>query len=77
MESTIFIAAVIAGATEAVKNLFPQQVYGIVTIMVALLVGAGVGAVDTSIGLMDITIAQGIMFALGTIGTVTVANKVG
>ena len=77
MEATILIAAIIAGATESIKNLFPGKVYGIITVIIALLTGIAIALLDVSIGLMDISIAQGIIFALGTIGVVGTVKKIG
>lgn len=77
IEAALLIGAAIAGATEAVKNLMPTKVHGIVTIVVALLVGVLVAVLDTKIGVVDISIAQGIMLALSAIGVVGTVKKIG
>lgn len=76
VEGTLFIGAVIAGVTRAVKLLAPEKVQGIVTVIVAVLVGILVALVDTQIGVVNISVAQGIMVALGTVGVVNVVEKV-
>jgi len=76
MEATIFIGAVIAGVTEAIRALSPK-VKGAVTVAVAVLVGVLVALVDTQVGVKDITLAQGIVIALGTVGVVGTAKKIG
>lgn len=77
IEAALLIGAAIAGATEAVKNLMPTKVHGIVTVVVALLVGVLVAILDTKIGVVDISIAQGIMLALSAIGVVGTVKKIG
>lgn len=77
LEATIFIAAVIAGATEAIKSLLPGKVYGLVTVLVALAVGVVVSFIDTSMGVVDVSAAEGIMIALSAIGVVGAVKKIG
>lgn len=77
ISSAVFIATIIAGSTEAVKNLFPGKVYGILTVITAVLVGVGVALLDTSMGLDNISIAQGVTIALGTVGAVGTVSKIG
>lgn len=75
MEATIFIGAIIAGVTQAVK-LLSAQVQGIVTVLVAILTGILIALIDTQIGVIDITIAEGVFIALGTVGVVTAVDRV-
>lgn len=75
MEAVVFIGAIIAGVTQAVKLLSPK-VQGIVTVVVAVLAGIVVAVIDTQIGVMDITIAEGVFIALGTVGVVTTVDRV-
>lgn len=75
MEATIFIGAIIAGVTQAVKLISPK-IGGIVTVLVAVVVGIVIALIDTQIGVLDITIAQGIFIALGTVGVVTAVDRV-
>lgn len=75
VEASLFIGAAIIGLTEFIKALSPK-VAGAVTIAVAVAVGVVVALIDTQIGVADISIAQGIMTGLGSVGVVTVANKI-
>lgn len=75
MEATIFIGAIIAGVTQAIK-LLSAQVQGIVTVLVAILTGILIALIDTQIGVIDITIAEGVFIALGTVGVVTAVDRV-
>lgn len=75
MEAAVFIGAIIAGITQVVKLLSPK-VAGIITVVVAILAGIIVAVVDTSIGVQDITIAQGIYISLGTIGAFAAIDRV-
>lgn len=76
IDSTVFIGAVIIAATQAVKYVAPK-VNGVVTIIVAALIGALVGLIDTNIGVVNVSVAQGVMIALAAVGVTTVASKVG
>lgn len=76
MEATFFIALLIVAFTQMIKMAFPQ-VNGAITIVVALVVGVVVALVDGLIGVMDITVAQGIVAALEAIGVTTLASKAG
>ena len=76
IESTIFIGAVIAAITEAIR-LSTDKVHGAITIGVAALTGLVVALVDTGIGVANISLAQGVMIGLAAAGTVAVAKRVG
>lgn len=76
VEAVLFIGAVIAGVTQAVKLALPERVHGIVTVLVAVLVGVVVALIDTAVGVEDISVASGIMIALGTVGVVTTADRI-
>lgn len=76
IDSVIFIGAVIAGVTQFIKGFHPK-ISGSVTIAVAVLVGVLVALLDTHVGVTDITIAQGIMIALGASGVVSGVQNVG
>jgi hypothetical protein len=76
IDSTLFIGAVIIALTQVIKMLSPK-VTGLVTIIVAVIVGVLVGLLDTSIGIANISVAQGILIALAAVGvhtTVTAAT---
>ncbi len=51
-------------------------VSGVVTVIVALLVGVLVALLDTAIGVANVSVAQGILIALASVGTHTVASAV-
>lgn len=74
VDGIVFIGATIIALTQIVKYLVPQ-VNGAVTIMVAVLAGVLVAISDVTIGVTDLTIAQGIMAGLSAVGTVTVASS--
>ena len=76
IDATLFIGTVIAGITQFIKLLSPK-VGGAVTIAVAVLVGILVALIDKQVGITDITIAQGIMIAFGTVGVVGTAQMIG
>lgn len=76
VEAAIFIPLIIVAITQMIKMALPQ-ISGFVTVLVALAVGIVVALIDKSIGVTDITIAQGVVFALGAIGITAVAAKAG
>lgn len=76
VDAIVFIPLVIIAVTQMVKMAFPQ-ITGFLTIVVAFIVGVVVALVDRSIGVTDITIAQGLVYALGAIGITAVAAKAG
>lgn len=76
VEATLFIPLVIIAITQMVKMGFPQ-INGFLTIVVAFVVGIVVALIDESIGVSDITIAQGLVYALGAIGITVAASKAG
>lgn len=70
IDSAIFIGAIIIAITQALKFLSPR-ITGIVTLVVAVIVGILVALVDKGVGLADISVAQGILIALAAIGAHT------
>lgn len=74
VEATLFIPLIIVALTQLVKMVFPQ-ISGFLTILVAFIVGIVVALVDTSIGVKDVTVAQGLVLALTAIGLSVVASK--
>lgn len=76
VQASIFIPLLIVAATQIIKMLLPT-VTGWLTIVVALALGVGVALADTSIGVADISVAQGMVLALGAIGLSTLAKKAG
>lgn len=76
VEGAIFIGAAIIALTQFIKFLAPN-VHGAVTIGVAVAVGALVALIDTEIGVVDMTVAQGVLTALAAVGVHTTAKQVG
>lgn len=76
VQASLFIPLLILAVTQLIKMAVPA-VKGWVTIVVALVVGVVVALIDTNIGVADITIAQGLVYALGAIGISVVASKAG
>lgn len=76
VEATLFIPLVIIAVTQIIKMALPQ-VTGFITILVAFVVGVLVAVVDTHIGVVDVTVAQGLVYALGAVGITAVAAKAG
>lgn len=76
VEAAIFIPLVIIAVTQMIKMALPQ-ISGFVTVLVALAVGIVVALVDTFIGVRDITVAEGLVLALGAIGITALASKAG
>lgn len=76
IDAAIFIPLIIIAITQMIKMALPQ-ISGFVTIIVAFAVGLIVALVDTSIGVQDITIAGGLVSALGAVGITALASKAG
>lgn len=76
IDAITFIPLIIIAITQMIKMAFPQ-ITGFVTIAVAFAVGVLVAVIDDSIGVTDITVAQGLVYALGAIAITTVAAKAG
>lgn len=76
VEAALFVPLVIIAVTQMVKMALPG-VAGWFTIVIAFLVGILVALVDGPIGVTDISIAQGVVFALEAIGVTAVASKAG
>jgi hypothetical protein len=76
VQASLFIPLLIVAITQLVKMAVPTVV-GWLTVVVALLVGIVVALVDVNIGVQDITVAQGVVYALGAIGLSTVFSKAG
>jgi hypothetical protein len=72
----IIIPLLIIAITQIIK-MFVPRVNGAVTIVVALIIGVLIALLDTHIGVADITIAQGLVLALGAVGVTVLANKAG
>lgn len=75
VDSILFIGTAIIAVTEVIRRVIPQ-VNGVITILVATIVGLVVALIDTEIGVRDISIAQGILVGLSAAGIVATAAKV-
>lgn len=76
VEAAIFIPLVIIAITQMLKMAFPG-IAGFVTILIAFCVGLVVALVDQFVGVTDVSIAQGLVLALGAVGVTVLANKAG
>lgn len=77
VEGIIFIGAIIIAVTQFIKTITPDSVDSKWTIPIAIAVGILVALLDTHIGIQDITVAQGILIALGAVGIHTTASRIG
>lgn len=76
VEAAIFVPLIIVAITQMVKMALPK-IEGFVTVIIAFVVGIVVALVDGPIGVTDITIAQGLVFALEAVGVTAIASKAG
>lgn len=76
VQASLFIPLLIVAVTQLIKMALPT-VTGWLTVVVAFVVGVVVALVDTHIGVQDITVAQGVVYALGAIGISTAFAKAG
>lgn len=76
MEATFFIGLLIVAFTQMLKMAMPQ-ISGFVTIIIALVVGVVVAIVDEAIGVIDVSIAEGVVAAFQAVGMSTLASKAG
>jgi hypothetical protein len=76
VQASLFIPLLIVAIVQLVKMALPT-VTGWLTVVVALVVGVVVALIDTNIGVQNITVAQGIVYALGAIGISTAFSKAG
>ncbi len=75
IEGAIFLGACIIAATQAIKYLV-KDVNGVVTIAVAVLLGILIALIDKEIGVTDLTVAQGILLGLASVGVHSVAREI-
>lgn len=76
VSAAVLIPLLIVAFTQFLKQAVPN-IKGFVTVLVALLVGIVVALIDGFIGVTDITVAEGIVFALEAIGITILASKAG
>ncbi len=77
MDAVLFLSVVIIALTQMVKMAVPDRITGFVTILIALVIGVLVAVFDNALGIVDVSIAQGIVAALGAVGITTAASKAG
>lgn len=77
MESVLFLSVVILALTQLVKMALPEQVHGWITIIIAFVMGVLVALFAPALGLIETTIAEGIVAALGAIGISSAFGKAG
>lgn len=70
-----FIGLIVIAITQQIKFL-STQVTGIVTVIVAIVVGGLIGLLDKQIGLPDVTVGFAIWTAVGAVGAHTLASSV-
>lgn len=70
-----FIGLIVISLTQQLKFL-SDRIVGIVTFIVAVIVGALIGMLDRQLGLPDITVAAGIWTAVGAVGAHTLASAI-
>lgn len=76
VDANIFIALIIVALVEMVKMALPR-VTGWITILIALVVGILVAVFSVPLGVVHITIAQGVVDALSAIGISALSLKAG
>lgn len=74
ISAVVFIGTSIIAVTQFIKFLAPN-VNGAWTILIAAGLGLLVSVIDTSIGVENVNIANGIMIGLSASGVVTVARN--
>lgn len=72
--TVLFIGSVIIALTEVVRRIWPTVVTGALTIVVALLVGVFTAVFSDVLGISHLSIANGILIALGAVGVHTTAK---
>lgn len=75
MEAILFLSVVIIALTQIVKELLPERIHGVATVVVALVMGVIASLLAEPLGLATTTIAEGIVAALGAIGITTAISK--
>jgi hypothetical protein len=76
VEAALFIPLMIIAFTQMIKMAFPA-INGFLTILIALVVGVVVSLLANMLGVTPVTVAQGIVYALGAVGITAVASKAG
>ena len=74
---TLFIGAIVISITEFIKRITDKDYRGALLIVLAAIVGAIVGLLDTHIGVIDISVAQGVLTGLAAAGAYRVSQNIG
>ena len=77
MDAVFFLSVVILAITQLVKMTLPEQIHGWITIIIAFVVGVIVAILAPIIGVAEMSIADGIVGALGAVGISVAASKAG
>lgn len=77
VEGAVFIGAVVVGITELLKRAYDRDIRGALLIVLAAVVGALVAVFDVQLGVVSLSVAQGIMAGLAAAGVYQVARQVG
>lgn len=73
----VLIGAVVVALVDAIKDLAPR-VKGVITVLVAAIVGGLIAALDQELGFQtDLSVAEGVLVGLAAAGTVGVAKRIG
>ena len=76
VEATVFIGAAIIGFVQFVKLVGDRNYWAASVILFAVFVGVLVALLDTKIGVVNISVAQGVILGLAAPGVVTLAEKI-
>lgn len=75
LSTATFIGGIVIAITQQIKFL-SLKITGVLTVIIAIIVGALIGMLDNQLGLPDITVAQGIWIAIAAVGAHTLASSV-
>lgn len=74
VQAAVFIPIIIIAITQMIKMKFPT-ITGWLTIFIAFVVGIIVALIAPYIGVADVSIAHGLMYALEAVGITTALSK--
>ena len=77
VEGALFIGAAVVGVTEFLKRLYDKDYRGALTVVLAAVIGALVAVFDADLGVVSLTVAQGVMAGLAASGVYKVATQIG
>lgn len=76
MTALMFLPVVIIALTQIVKEVFPDRIHGVATIVIAFVMAILTSIFSELLGLPPISMAESIVGALGAIGITTALSKV-